>query len=70
MADLERRIHACENKCYSRTLGISYREHKRNDHIYDNKSVLSPDVRSFYCQPSRVASYHGSAKYVVVILIH
>ena len=27
----------------------------------------SPDVRSFYCQPSSIASYHGSAMSAVMI---
>ena len=31
------------------------------------RSISSPDVRSFYCQPSHVASYHGSAMSVVTI---
>ena len=33
----------------------------------DNRPISSPDVRSFYCQPSGVASYHGSAMSVVMI---
>ena len=28
--------------------------------MYDNWSVYSPDFRNFYCQPSSLASYHGS----------
>ena len=31
-----------------------------------NRSVSSPNVRSFYCQPSTVANYHGSATSVVM----
>ena len=31
-ADLERRIQALEDQCFRRILGISYREHQRNEY--------------------------------------
>ena len=46
-ADLEGRIQAFENKCYRRMEGILYREHKQT-HTYGNRSMSSPDVRSFF----------------------
>ena len=33
-ADLERQIHAFENKCYRMVLGIYYREHKTNEYTW------------------------------------
>ena len=39
----------------------------KQTNIYANRSISSPDVRSFYCQPSSVASFHGSAMLVVMI---
>ena len=35
-------------------------ENKKQTNMHDNRSISSPDVRSFYCQPSSVARYHGS----------
>ena len=35
--------------------------------VYGNRSISSPDVWMAYCQPSRVASYHGSAMSTVTI---
>ena len=67
--NLERRIQAFESKCYRTMLGVSYREHKETNK-YDSKSVFSPDVRSFYCQPSSVTSYHGSAMSFTHFLCH
>ena len=47
-ADLERRIQVFEDKCYRRMLGTSYREHKSKRICkYGNRSIPSPDVRSF-----------------------
>ena len=60
MVDLERQIQAFENKCYRGMLGISFREHK-------TKSLSSAHFRSLYCQPSSVASYHGSPMCVLMI---
>ena len=41
MADLERCIQAFENKCYRRMLGISYREHKTNECVWQQVSILA-----------------------------
>ena len=38
---LERRIKACENKCYMRMLGILYTEHKRNDYVWQQVRILT-----------------------------
>ena len=59
-ADVERRINAFGNKCHRRMLAISYGKHTTKKYMCD-MSTSSPDVRSFNCQPSSVASYHGSA---------
>jgi hypothetical protein len=40
-ADLERRIQAFENKCFRRMLGISYREHKTNEYVWQQVSILA-----------------------------
>ena len=40
-ADLERRIQAFENKCFRRMLGISYREHKTNEYVWQEVSILA-----------------------------
>ena len=64
-ADLERWIQAFENKYYRMMIGIST-ENIKQTNMYGNRSVFSPDVRSFYCQPSCVESYHGSAMSVVI----
>ena len=40
-ADLERRIQAFENKCYRSMLGISYREHKTNEYVWQKVSILA-----------------------------
>ena len=34
---------------------------------YGNRSISSSDIRNFFCQPSSVASYHGSAMSAVMI---
>ena len=60
-ADPESRIQAFGNKCYRRMLGISYREHKANEYVWQQ------DLRSFCCQPSTFASYHGSDTSVAMI---
>ena len=41
---------------------VSYREHKTNKYRppYGSRPLSSLDARSFYCQPSRVASSHDS----------
>ena len=39
----------------------------KQTNMYGNRSISSPDVRSFYCQPSSITSYHGSAASIVVI---
>ena len=44
-----------------------YTESTKQTNMYGNKSVSSPDVRSFYCQPSSATSYRGSAMSVVMI---
>ena len=36
-------------------------ENIKRTNMYGNRSLSSLDVRSFYCQPPSVASYHGSA---------
>ena len=62
---MERRIQAFENKCYRRMLGISYRAHK---YVWQHcRSTSSSDVRSFYYQPSSIASYHGLAMSAVMM---
>ena len=35
--------------------------------MFLNRSPLSPDVMSFYCQPSSIASYHDSVMSAVMI---
>ena len=57
-------IQAFENKCYRRMLGISYRESVKQTNMYGNRSISTADVTIFNCQPSSVASYHGTAMYV------
>ena len=52
-ADLERWIQAFENKCYIRMFGISYREHKTNDYVWQQISILT-DLKSFCSQASQV----------------
>ena len=39
----------------------------KQTHMYGNSSISSPDVRSFYRQPSSIANYHGSAMSAVKI---
>ena len=39
-ADLERRIQAFEDKCYRRMLGISYRENKTNEYVWQQVCIL------------------------------
>ena len=39
----------------------------KQTNIYGNRSLSSPDVGSFYCQSSSVASWHGLAMSVMVI---
>ena len=39
--DQERRIQAFEHKCYRRLLGASYREHKTNEYVRQQISVLA-----------------------------
>ena len=41
MADLERRIQAFENKCYRRMLVVSYRQHKTNEYVWQQVSILA-----------------------------
>ena len=41
IADLERWIQAYENKCYRSTLGISYKEHKTNEYVWQQVSILT-----------------------------
>ena len=65
-ADMERRIHSFENKCYRRIL-VYHIESIKQTNMWDNRSLSSPDVRIFYWQPSSVAFYHGSATSVVMI---
>ena len=38
--DLERWIQAFESKCYMRMLGISYREHKTNEYVWQQVDIL------------------------------
>ena len=40
-ADLETLIQAFENKCYRRMLGMSYREHKTNEYVWQQVSILA-----------------------------
>ena len=63
-ADLERPIHAFENKCYMRMLGILYRGHKTNKYVWQQVNILA---RRQELLLSTVASYHGSAMSVVMI---
>ena len=39
----------------------------KQTNMYGNGSISSPDVRSFYCPPPSVASYHGAVMSVVMI---
>ena len=39
--DMERRIQAFKNKCYRRMLGISYRDHKTNEYVWQQVSILA-----------------------------
>ena len=41
-----------------------------NKRTYGNMSVSWPNIRSFYCHPVSVESYHGSAMSVVTIRCH
>ena len=38
---MERQMQAFANKCYRRILGISYREHKTNEYIWQRVSILA-----------------------------
>ena len=42
-------------------------ESTKQTNMCGNRSTASPDVRSFYCQPSSITSYHGSDMSVVMI---
>ena len=59
--DLEKLVQTFENKCYSRMVLVSCREHKTNEYLFGNRSFTLPNVISAYCQTSSVASYHGLA---------
>ena len=41
MADLGRRIHALEIKCYTRMLGIEYIEYKTKEYVWIQVSVIA-----------------------------
>ena len=64
-AELERRIQAFENKCYRNMLGISYREHKTNEYIWQLVNIYAGYQE--LCQPSSIASYRGLAISAVMI---
>ena len=67
-ADLERRIQAFESNDTAWLHIISYHTESRTQtNMHDNRSISSLDVKNFYCQPSNVVSYHGSAMYDVMI---
>ena len=67
-ADLERQIQAFVNKCYRGLLGISYRtQNKRRCMTTGQNTRRASGARSFYCQLSSVASYHGLAMSIVMI---
>ena len=57
-------IQTFENKCYRRMLGISYREHKTSECVWQQVDILA---RRRELLLSGVASYHGLATSVVVI---
>ena len=40
-ADLERQIQAFKNNCYRKRLGISYREHKTNEYVWQEVNILA-----------------------------
>ena len=55
------RIEAFRNKCYMRMLGVSCRDNTEQIR-YGNRPInVLARLGSSYCQPSSVASYHGSA---------
>ena len=66
-ADLERRIPAFENKCYRTILGMSYREHKTNEYVWQQVIILAGRLRSVYCQPSGFAGFYGSAISIIMM---
>ena len=43
-----------------------HKENVNQTNMYGNRLRSSPDVSSFYCQQASIASYHGSAMYVIV----
>ena len=47
-------------------LGISYGEHKANAHERQQVDILAGRHELLNCQPSIIASHHGSAMYVVM----
>ena len=61
---LRKRIQAFENKCYRRVLGISYKEHKTNENVWQQVIIIA--VRQELLLPS-VANYHDSVVSVVAI---
>ena len=61
-ADLERRIQVFENKC--QMLGISYREHKTNEYVWQQVSIVAGPQELLL---SNVASSHGSTTSVAMI---
>ena len=69
MEDLERRIGDFENKCYRRMIAY-YAEKIKQTNMYGNRSISSPDIRSFCCQSSSITSYHGLAMSAVMICCH
>ena len=64
MADQASRIQAFEYKCYRKMLATSYEEHKTNEYVWQQVSILAGRQELLL---STVASYYGSTMSVVMI---
>ena len=57
-ADLQRQIQTFENKCYRRMRGISYREHKMYEYVWQQVNIVAgrqePVLSTVYRQASQV----------------
>ena len=60
---LKTRNQAFENKCYRRMLGISKKEHKTNEYVWEQVTILIGRQEALL---SSVASNHGLARYVTI----
>ena len=65
-AELERRFQAFETND-TQECRVYHTKSIKQRNMYGSRSVSSSDVGSFYCQPSNITSYRGSAMSVVII---